>query len=57
MYGLPVILSRLQPSGIPAGITDDVNLVTGIIPGLAPELATYKKDKAIQSKKAGNIFI
>jgi hypothetical protein len=57
MEGFPFFLSKLQPSGIPAGIADDVNLVTGIIPGFAPELAAHKKDKAIQSKKAGKFFI
>jgi hypothetical protein len=47
----------LQPSGIPADIAEDVNLVTGIIPGFAPELATHKKNKAIQGKKTGKNFI
>jgi hypothetical protein len=57
MEGFPVFLSRLQPSGSPAGIIGDVNLVTGIIPGFAPELAAHKKDKNIQSKKTELFFI
>jgi hypothetical protein len=57
MEGFPVFLSRLQPSGSPEGIIGDVNLVTGIIPGFAPEVAAHKKDKNIQSKKTELFFI